>query len=273
MPGGHKLDGKFDEIVDLKRRGLTDVAIANYCSGVLGEVVTDRAINYQVKKARKMGLLPSNNKAIESPLIEEEDVASTKLVMGDSLTAREQSKLQKCLQVIAYGFSAYVEMGQALATIRDEKLYRESHETFEEFVEDVVNVARSRAYQLMNRAEVFVEMSNFLDKSGNTLPRLKEAHVAELARIENVEDRAKVWNSLEQSQQSGNMRLTAKAVRAEVEKHFPSEHKERNTARLTLRDVAANVKAVVALLRANEPKKALSKLEALAEALPRPKKA
>lgn len=42
--------------------------------------------------------------------------------------------------------------GEALATIRDEKLYRRTHSTFEAYVEDRFGVSRSTAYRMIEAA-------------------------------------------------------------------------------------------------------------------------
>lgn len=47
----------------------------------------------------------------------------------------------------------FVEVGAALKAIRDERLYRETHDTFGDYCKDRWNIARRTAYQLINGSQ------------------------------------------------------------------------------------------------------------------------
>ncbi len=53
---------------------------------------------------------------------------------------------------------AFYKVGQALAEIRDNQLYRETHRTFEVYCKELFDVASSRAYQLIEAAEVYDDL-------------------------------------------------------------------------------------------------------------------
>lgn len=55
--------------------------------------------------------------------------------------------------VIARGLGTFVEVGQSLAAIHDQGLYRHTHETFEAYCDQRWNLSRRRAYDLMGAAE------------------------------------------------------------------------------------------------------------------------
>ena len=55
---------------------------------------------------------------------------------------------------IERGLATFVEVGEALAQIRDAKLYRESHETFEAYCQERWGFTANRARRLMEASEV-----------------------------------------------------------------------------------------------------------------------
>lgn len=67
--------------------------------------------------------------------------------------------LEACEEVIERGLGTFVEVGNALLTIRDGKLYRAEYDTFEGYCIDRWNLSRKRAYDLTNAAEVVAALS------------------------------------------------------------------------------------------------------------------
>ena len=63
------------------------------------------------------------------------------------LSQQERERFAFLKNCINEHFKAFYEVGRAMAEIRDRRLYREHHETFEAFARNVYEVARSRAYQ------------------------------------------------------------------------------------------------------------------------------
>lgn len=83
------------------------------------------------------------------------------------LNKDELNELERCEVVIKQGLQTFVEVGQALLTIRDKKLYRSSFRTFEEYCDVKWEIGRIYAFRLINAAEV---ISNLLPM-GNILPQ------------------------------------------------------------------------------------------------------
>lgn len=65
----------------------------------------------------------------------------------------ERAALAQCELIIARGLRSFVEVGTALVEIRRERLYRESHGTFEDYCRERWGFSRVRAHQLIEGAE------------------------------------------------------------------------------------------------------------------------
>ena len=63
------------------------------------------------------------------------DNASIQLYQA-SLTTREQSEFARAERTIATGLRSFLTVGMALKEIRDKRLYRRQHDTFEETRQD-----------------------------------------------------------------------------------------------------------------------------------------
>lgn len=67
--------------------------------------------------------------------------------------------LDECEAVIERGLATFVEVGDALAEVRDHRLYRSSHDTFEAYCSERWGLSRKRAYDLIGAAEVVGALS------------------------------------------------------------------------------------------------------------------
>ena len=63
------------------------------------------------------------------------------------------STLAECEKVVERGLATFVVVGEALARIRDGRLYRESHKTFEAYCDERWGMSRPRAYQFIAAAD------------------------------------------------------------------------------------------------------------------------
>jgi hypothetical protein len=100
--------------------------------------------------------------------------------MADLLDSSEAARLTRLETVIENGIAMFVKVGDALLEIRSKKLYRESHDTFEDYCAERWNLKRPRAYELMEAASVVELVSEISDK----VPA-RESHAAELAPLLN----------------------------------------------------------------------------------------
>ncbi len=72
----------------------------------------------------------------------------------NDLTSKEQLSLARNEHVIETGLFYFFEVGSALLAIRDSKLYRGTHATFEAYCSDMWGMSKPRAYQLIDAAKV-----------------------------------------------------------------------------------------------------------------------
>ncbi|MEU9670353.1 hypothetical protein AB0E25_33230 [Streptomyces bobili] len=107
--------------------------------------------------------------------------------MTNILTASESNALSHNEAVIERGIKTFYEVGVALADIRDRKLYRASHRTFEEYCQGRWQMTGSRAYQMIDAANV---VSTIVETE--VQPPANEGQARELGRVPEPE-RAEVW--------------------------------------------------------------------------------
>lgn len=98
---------------------------------------------------------------------------STDIIPSDAkdvtpLSAADKKALKKAEATIEAGMRSFVEVGNSLAFIRDNRLYRETHSTFEAYISERWHWERTNAYNYIGAAEV----SNRLDIP---LPTLRHA--------------------------------------------------------------------------------------------------
>ena len=106
-----------------------------------------------------------------------------------ALTTAEADKLEKFEAVIGKGMSSFLEVGNALAEIKQGKLYRSTYKTFENYCDKRWGFTRQRAHQLVYAADMAeelkaevakVKMSTQVDK---TVPVANERQARELSRL------------------------------------------------------------------------------------------
>jgi len=127
------------------------------------------------------------------------------------LTEAESADLEHLEQVIDQGLQTFYMTGAALATIRDTKLYRKTHKTFEEYCEKRWNLKQSRAYQLIDAAGV---VTNLRGSTIVELPR-NEAQTRPLSTL-SVADQSLVWQQAVETAPEG--KPTAAHVERMVER-------------------------------------------------------
>jgi hypothetical protein len=134
--------------------------------------------------------------------------------------------LAACETVIERGLATFIEVGQALLRIRDEKLYRETNKSFEAYCQERWDFERAHAYRLIEAGEVCLQIG---DIATGYLPS-SESIARELARLKgDPEAMRKAWKQVLEDfvwdeDEDGNPRqpphagerITAAAVRETV---------------------------------------------------------
>ena len=144
---------------------------------------------------------------------------------GRALTG-DEGALAEQEAIIARGLHTFYEVGTALLTIRDNKLYDKKHQTFEAYCWRRWGLKQSRAYQFIDSAQVVGQL-----KSSTTveLPA-NEAQVRPLAALP-AERQTAVWQEAVATAPNG--KVTGVHVAATIERlanplavHFSSETPE-----------------------------------------------
>jgi len=117
------------------------------------------------------------------------------------LNSAEANALNHCERRVTEGLERFCDVGDALGSIRDNRLYRATHANFEAYCQERWGWGERRARQLITAAEVALELS----ETGTIVPN--EAQARELAKVE-PEKRAEV---LAKAAQAGP--VTAKAIK------------------------------------------------------------
>jgi hypothetical protein len=134
---------------------------------------------------------------------------SGELVPVEQLSLVEQSRLAELEQVVERGMQTFVEVGLALLEIRDGRLYRQTHDTFEAYLDERWGMSRSRGYQLIDGARVVELVSTTVD----TAPT-NEAQARELVPL--LDDEAELVEVWRELRAEYGDRLTADKVRVAV---------------------------------------------------------
>jgi len=146
--------------------------------------------------------------------------------------AIQTSELPELERVIADGLRTFVEVGRALAKIRDGKLYQgEGFKSFEAYCKERWDFTRMRAHQLIEAATVSENVNNCLREAA-PLPG-NESHARELAKLDDPEEQARAWQEAVQTAPEG--KVTAKHVAAVVAK---IKGEEEPASKVTPTDVA-----------------------------------
>lgn len=127
----------------------------------------------------------------------------------------ELARLMEHERTIEQGLATFVDVGLALAAIRDGQMYQaKGFATFEAYCSKRWGISRSRAYQMLDAATVVEAVSTI---GGHETP-LNERQVRELAPLAraNPKAAAKVWAEVQAEAADTGEAPTARAIRAKV---------------------------------------------------------
>jgi hypothetical protein len=127
--------------------------------------------------------------------------------MTKQLTKEEQHELERCEVVIKQGLETFIEVGQALMTIRDKRLYRLEYTRFEDYCRDRWGMTRMRASQLINAADV---IDNLNVNHGLQTPT-SERQARPLTKLE-PEIQREAWAEVTERHKDAPEKITAKEV-------------------------------------------------------------
>lgn len=145
---------------------------------------------------------------------EQTPVSDTQLSLN--LTDTEATRLEELETVIQRGLATFVEVGTALAEVRDDRLYRGEFGTFEDYCRDRWGFTDGQGRRYIRSAEVVGQLAETVP-IGTVLPTA-EAQARELARVPE-EERAPFWNELVTQRDDSSVPITARVIREQWEAH------------------------------------------------------
>ncbi|WP_009630469.1 hypothetical protein [Synechocystis sp. PCC 7509] len=109
---------------------------------------------------------------------------------------------------------AFVEAGTALRKLRDRRLYRSTHKTFEEYCSDRFGFSRRHPYRLIDAANVVENLEKFCVQFGHILPA--KEFVCRPLTILRPDQQREVWQEI--LQETEGKHPTGKEVKSIVER-------------------------------------------------------
>lgn len=111
---------------------------------------------------------------------------------------------------ITTGLETFIDVATALIGLQEEKLYKETHSTFEAYCEEKYGLGRRRAYQLMEAGKTVLSLTTDDNEPLEMAPTLP-AHATALADVEE-EHRREVWDAVVSDSKETGKKITAKAI-------------------------------------------------------------
>jgi hypothetical protein len=112
----------------------------------------------------------------------------TSIVQFEELSPSEESERQRLEEIVERSF---FEAGRALKRLRDGKLYRSTHSSFESYVRERFAMRQSRSYQLIDAASVFEHLASKVPQFVELLPT-NEAQCRPLTKLSKNEQ-VEIW--------------------------------------------------------------------------------
>lgn len=137
-------------------------------------------------------------------------VAAIEVGTETELSLDEQDELRRCELIIERGLKTFFEVGAALARVRDLRLYRTTHATFEAYCQDRWDFSKTYANNLIAATSVRENLTTIVVKH---LPA-NEAQARPLTRLHDPEQQREVWQQALATAPEG--RITAAHVEAVV---------------------------------------------------------
>ena len=122
-----------------------------------------------------------------------------------AMTPAENRHLKALEKRIAAGLQTFREVGAALLEIRDQRLYRDTHSSFEAYTSERWALNRARAYQLIDSARVVKVL-------GDPEDLVNESQAREMATLSS-DDAQKVWTQVERVADETQRPITASLIR------------------------------------------------------------
>ncbi len=133
--------------------------------------------------------------------------------MNEQLTIQENTRLRHCEAVIEKSMSSFYDMGIALREIRENRLYKESFSTFDDYCIAKWGIKKDYANKVIGSSDVIDNLNTIV----SVLPTT-ETQARPLTKLD-PELQQKVWQEVVLKANETNEPITAKKVEQEVMKY------------------------------------------------------
>jgi hypothetical protein len=128
------------------------------------------------------------------------------------LNIDESHELERCEVVIKQGLQTFIEVGQALMTIKEKRLYRISFKTFEDYCTHKWGMVQQSATRLIRAYETVTNLQS--EPIGSLLPK-SESQIRPLTSLE-PEIQKEVWKEVVKESEETKQPITAAKVQTVV---------------------------------------------------------
>ena len=137
----------------------------------------------------------------------------------ETLTTQETVRLCELERIIQKGKDTLVEVGTALAEIRQSRIYRATWKTFEDYCKDRWDMGRDYAERLIASAEVVSNLPTIVGKPKN------ESQARPLAKLP-AEQQPAAWERAQEKAKEEGKPVAARHVEAAVAEVMPKDESE-----------------------------------------------
>lgn len=146
--------------------------------------------------------------------------------VANQLNSLERSNLRLCEKTIQEHLSEFVQVGEALAKIRDDQLYRETNQSFEDYCHEKWDYQRSYAYRVIAASQVVRSVAH----GRQLLPNLTERIVRPLTLLP-PEKQGGAWETALDRAKALEQPLTAQVVESVVREIKPPKARKTRAGR------------------------------------------
>ncbi|MEH2037055.1 hypothetical protein [Nostoc sp.] len=161
---------------------------------------------------------PATDSAAENTSEQDNPASATITVTAVEIRELTEEEQSLRLQLERQVERAFLSAGQALMELRDRRLYRSTHRTFEEYCRERFNYSRDAAYLKISATVVYENLQKFLPTIGRQIPMpTNERQLRFLAKAElEPSVQADVWQQA--VEQAGNKIPSGRIVKDVVDR-------------------------------------------------------
>lgn len=183
---------------------------------------------------RKKGILTSSNDSTppascfsQDPNLQENRSESAMTVAVVETQDLNDQEVSLRLHLERKVESAFYEAGKALTELRDRRLYRSTHHTFEEYCKDRFGYSRRQPYLLMEAAVIFDHLAQKCDRNDHILPT-HEWQIRPLTKLD-PDTQPEAW---ELAVESAHGKVPSNRIVKDAVQHIMERTKVPNTYRV-----------------------------------------